>query len=496
MSKYRTSSCIVRDNKEGYPNIVHHYDGTVSYGYWPPINGTVTWVDNIYDSVPMRPNYSQVLRSAFQWKAKYGTPEAREQHLVALERRATLAHNRVLRDKYLHELNAYKNAVNRYGTYNPMTGVTTVGTSPIFRYCANVQTKHKVASTGSTIAVGNHSWWSTQGYTEYVTFDGPVSLDSPWLYRDEKDLVRFPGAFQSSGVNATLVAGAISKAILNDTRLMNINGGPFSILTFLAELSDLKHLPSLLKKWTRSSHDISDKYLGVSFGVLPFYSDICAILDRLNNLPYAIDEWNRQADAAQVRSYHCTIDPNKVGAQYKGPIELRDDCVRQRLSYYERPVNHYGNTILTQEVTIRGHVYLLPRRIDEAKISALKAHIWGTNSILGTVWEKIPFSFVVDWFLHLGPLIQAFEEVDDLLTYQIIDAGYSVKVVSKWKTIHGSLPGLSDLFACDSTNTNYKRVPLSPKVFGRPLDEPYNITGLNVSQGILSAALVHQQLKR
>lgn len=496
MSKYRTSSVTVRSRSGGYPNIIRFYNGDVSFGEASAIKSTMSWEDNLYDSMPTRPAYASVLRSAFQWKARYGTPEARAQRLLALERRATLARNRELRKRFYMDLERYKTAVHRYGTYNPISGVVALGSSPIFRYCTNVQSKHKVLSEGTSIVIGNYYWWSRQGYTAYTTYDGPIGIGNPWLYRDEKDLSQFPGSFKSQNVDSNKVARIISKAILNDTRLMDINGGAFSILTFLAELGDLKSLPALLKKWTRSSHDISDKYLGVSFGVLPFYSDICAIFDRLNNLPYAIDEWNRQADEAKVRSYHCTIDPNKVGALYSGPQPLQHSVDVVRDSFNEKPVKHYGVTTLTQKVKIRGHVYLLPRRIDESKISALKEHIWGTNSILGTVWEKIPFSFVVDWFLHLGPLIQNLEEVDDLLSYRIIDAGYSVKVESSWNTKHGSSPGIANLFECESTNTQYLRVPLSPALLGPSQDEPYQLTGLNMSQSILSAALVHQQLKR
>ena len=81
---------------------------------------------------------------------------------------------------------------------------------------------------------------------------------------------------------------------LNDQNLLGM-GQTFNILSFIAELKDIRSLPKLLTKWGGGDRIISDKYLGVSFGVLPFYSDIMAVIKTLSQLGPSIDRWNDMA---------------------------------------------------------------------------------------------------------------------------------------------------------------------------------------------------------
>lgn len=293
---------------------------------------------------------------------------------------------------------------------------------------------------------------------------------------------------------APRVAPLIKQKLLTDNSMLNFREA-FSVLTFIAELADLRSLPSLLTKWTKTSHDISDKYLGVSFGVLPFYSDIKAILDRLNNLGPAIDEWNAAAQEANTRAYHITIPVVCKGEQVAPGVWENTHAFETEAGYRPPfPVGAYTTTI--QTVKARAHIYVIPRAIPSHLIDELKRNIWGVDKILGTVWEKIPFSFVVDWFLKIGNIIEEFEKAEPLLQYRILSAGYSVKVDTVVTHVQSRDPDSADFGSWTLHDTFFKRVPIPTAdllSIGKTYDLGFHT--IDTQQALLGTALLHQLLR-
>lgn len=476
-------------------------DGNYSFGQTgtSPSPATITWRDYITDAAPSLPVLQAVKETKFAWKAKYGTVAAREQFELAIERRATLARNQQLRSKYFNELKSYKARSQRLvGVASPNVGSTYKSTR-VFNDCEQSKYEHNVSFGAGVKTASNAYWWTSWGWAIYRHYVGVYNSHPTLLPVTTDDLVTCFGTdhvYQPLSV-ATVCTNELKKKVLEDTSLLNFKGGKFSLLTFIAELSDLRHLPSLLTKWTKSAHDISDKYLGVSFGVLPFYSDIKAIFDRLNNLPYAIAEWNRNAQDAQIRSYHITVDPIKVYPKWtKGRFYTKDK--EDIVATWKNKANGWIRMRTTASIdrSIRAHLYLVPEMISEDKVGLLTAHIWGIESPLKTIYDKIPFTFVVDWFTRLGDIIQEVGEIDDLLRYRIIDAGYSCKTITTWKTTQGANFDTGDLVTLRSKNTFYERKSLNLANFGTQDSASIQLNGLSLSQGFLSAALIHQQLKR
>ena len=305
--------------------------------------------------------------------------------------------------------------------------------------------------------------------------------------------VKSPFSFESSSA-ATL---ALKQKLLTDNALLNFRE-VFSVLTFFAELKDIKSLPKLLRKWTKTTHDVSDKFLGISFGVLPFYSDLMSIMQRLNNLGSAIDEWNAAAQECNTRAYHVTVPLGAGLGDETAPGVFVNDV--NFVSSYSvaggNPCPVIARTISVQHVKCKAHLYLIPRAIPQHLIGELKRRIWGTNTFLSTAWELVPFSFVVDWFLKIGSIINEFEKAEPLLQYRILNAGYSLKVDTHVIHTQGRTLEDGDFGTLTLHHTLYKRVNLPTADLLTP-GKTYELGfhTIDGNQALLGTALLHQLLR-
>lgn len=228
----------------------------------------------------------------------------------------------------------------------------------------------------------------------------------------------------------------------SDAKLLGFRDA-FSVMTFIAELKDIRSLPNLIKKWTRTSHDVSDKFLGVSFGVLPFYSDLISILDRLKKLSPAVDKWNDLASKGKILNGHRRISPPLLVKNHSG-YEVLDDK-RERIhvpefeafsidaSYAGKDIGHTYFVECDTYITAKAHLYYVPQHLPVDLQDDIKREIWGVNTPLASAWELIPFSFVVDWFTNIGDMIHRFESNKPLLQVHVLASGYSVKLDSTYK---------------------------------------------------------------
>jgi hypothetical protein len=66
----------------------------------------------------------------------------------------------------------------------------------------------------------------------------------------------------------------------------------------------------------------------------------------------------------------------------------------------------------------------------------LDAKIFGGYDPLGTAWELIPLSFVVDWFLNIGSALQALQAlllIAERVGWTTVTTSFTVKTVPEWK---------------------------------------------------------------
>lgn len=304
-------------------------------------------------------------------------------------------------------------------------------------------------------------------------------------------------------LNFSREAPAFCKAsLLNDSALLGFKGS-FNVLTFIAELKDVRRLPDLLRKWTKSSHDVSDKFLGVNFGLLPFASDIASIANRVKNLGPSIDKWNQLAAKCKVLNFHRAYPIKGFGTNVgteKNPIweSTKDYYHSGGTCTCAAPGNQTWVRITTRQ-TLKAlvHVYVVPVHIPESLTDDIKREVWGINKPITALWNAIPFSFVVDWFTSLGDAISRFEQAKPNLQYKIVSSGYSLKVVTEITMTFGTYVGGDNLGTVVTKSTVYDRVPIDPASL---LHMGVNYSSLQFqtldqNQALLGSALMHQLLR-
>jgi hypothetical protein len=206
------------------------------------------------------------------------------------------------------------------------------------------------------------------------------------------------------------------KNLTSDAKLLGTK--TFSVANFLYEIKEVISLVGLFKIKTNSIlKESSDKYLGYSFGVKPLIGDIKAIYDIVNNLHSRIQKWNEAIGNSPIYNTHVVVE--------KQTIDISG-------SYDSLPSGWFINNLSGKvDVTIRGHAYFKPDYIpplDEAKIFL---SLSGLGNPLSIIWEAIPYSFLVDWVVNVGDMIEAFEASDPIVQISAVTYGYSIKVKSQ-----------------------------------------------------------------
>lgn len=160
--------------------------------------------------------------------------------------------------------------------------------------------------------------------------------------------------------------------------------------------------------------DISSAHLGMMYGVLPLMGDIYA----------STEAW--QAHKVRKRTYRASA------------------TAKRTLTLGNYPDNDH---LVTTTVAVRvGYDVLLSEEISAA--TSL-----GLTDPLGMVWEGIPFSFVIDWFLPIGDYLDRLS-ILPRLNYSRI--GKTVKVYQHSSSVPGSQRGLT---ACDQWSGGFVLPP-------------------------------------
>ena len=169
------------------------------------------------------------------------------------------------------------------------------------------------------------------------------------------------------------------------------------------------------------THAISNEWLEYNFALAPTVSELIGILSALFTWQKKVDDLKKGAGKKQRARYsfvvsddvapvhvvnsQCTYceDAFAVTCRYasnRGKDALYSSDVPGRHILHLTPGGKETRVGLT--VFYR---YSLPAWVDEVsgKINALAGSL-GINPGLGTIWELIPFSFVLDWILPIGEI--------------------------------------------------------------------------------------------
>jgi hypothetical protein len=246
---------------------------------------------------------------------------------------------------------------------------------------------------------------------------------------------------------------------------------------------------SLLKPRARGvkASDAANIYLGYSFGVAPLISDIKKINKSLKTLKSDMDRYIRDYDKPQTAVARCggTLSLNATGL----PVSYGSYVIPPANESYWH-VGTISSLVLPMRIVgVRG------KRNVEYNTDAFKKLQYIIDRFVTTgpasfLWERVPYSFVVDWLVDLSSILAA---LDNVLTgsNQVYSDGW---VSEKWSVLAPVIKHRSKTWTSDSDGRQTALNELS--YYHREWLDPRINVGLSHrfgnKQASLTAALVYQ----
>lgn len=175
--------------------------------------------------------------------------------------------------------------------------------------------------------------------------------------------------------------------------------------------------------------DLSSSYLAVQFGLKPLISDVTNWVTKYYQLKLKSDWFNRMA-TGQPTVFHSRTPNADATAKTK---------TRGWFNYGYAPANLYGGRELVyyaensvHQFGTLGCIAKVRPKSPTAQLSAMLASTLGVNAPLQTVWDIIPFSFVVDWVLPIGKTLQ---RADDTLFGRMGQLADRIEIMRTWHSI-------------------------------------------------------------
>jgi hypothetical protein len=200
---------------------------------------------------------------------------------------------------------------------------------------------------------------------------------------------------------------------LKDNKLLSLPD--VSIMNFIYELRDIPDLvlsfisaykKHIVNKSRKGGIDtIAEMHLGVSWGVLPFVEDLVAIVqiltrtrDRLASLPNEVQ---------------------RVSVVENISHDIEESSVRRSKA----------NTSCGAAVgKARGTMEFLISTENKVELLSLFNELLGVRNISECIWNAIPFSFVLDWFVDIGNTIKIVTSKPPIIKTEVLRAMYTYDV--------------------------------------------------------------------
>lgn len=189
---------------------------------------------------------------------------------------------------------------------------------------------------------------------------------------------------------------------------------------FLYELKDLRRtlialrspLKSLLrfagdltvKGWRQSVKTVAGQHLNVSFNVLPMISDVQDIYRVLTRFADAMHQLEQNAGRDLVFHWR----PPSSEYAFDDPAPDQVESLQRFTGGAERRSFKRTARIIKMDVNFTIHYsYSLPADFASTKTQILLAmDALGINANPKILWDEIPFSFVLDWFVRIGDWLE------------------------------------------------------------------------------------------
>jgi hypothetical protein len=176
---------------------------------------------------------------------------------------------------------------------------------------------------------------------------------------------------------------------------------------------------SSFRELTRTA---ADDYLAVNFGVIPFIRDIQAMLSAHQKLLKRL-RWIKKTSGKPTsvkRRRVINVDDSTLLVGYAGPNGDISGWMRKTT---------FTKVSLTE--VVGATAFQRTPNVDDAYYRLLAwTRVLGLDRPLSVIWEAIPFSFLIDYFVDIGKMVDAYgPSADPLLgTVGLKDPWYSTKV--------------------------------------------------------------------
>jgi hypothetical protein len=265
----------------------------------------------------------------------------------------------------------------------------------------------------------------------------------------------------------------------------------FEVTQFLYEFKEIFNLVKWWKFGKSVFRNLSNDSLNYSFGVLPFISDCKNLYEGLRTLDERLSSLKKGVGQLKVRHY------SEVKSVSSGTstdlVGLPYDKIYHKSKRTYPGGCRYGATM--------HYTYQLPDLDRErAKLKALLDTI-GAHLDLYSLWNVIPFSFVVDWFLDVGGFLKQFRKQWITPSLYIKEFGVSTKLVCEEEnTCIRAYDGLSPSDEVLQDSTEYKYYNRKPyRISNEHFDATWSTaptTGLTLRKAYLGGLLLEQRTLR
>lgn len=296
-----------------------------------------------------------------------------------------------------------------------------------------------------------------------------------------------PGITRSIKRILSYVRGNPNKTITRYRYLFDKKTG--KRIPWTAQLETVK-----LRSLSWSLRDLASLNLATSFGVLPLADDIGNWAGKF----YQVQ--------AHLNWYRLISTGKSVWLRAKtNPVETVSD--RKSYRYYSAQMMGYPTVDSEYYQNAQGVLHMkvnITARSQMATYNAILAQVLGMNVPLHIAWDLVPFSFVADWFLPVGKLIDRIEPKRALGSLakkvSIEDVWYSYKVNTGFRASYSSLERYSSDYEVKLLDGG--RINVSASTYSRVRGNPaYNLLPIgNIRyrgrQFLLTLSLLAQRLIR
>jgi hypothetical protein len=166
----------------------------------------------------------------------------------------------------------------------------------------------------------------------------------------------------------------------------------------------------------------SNSYLWKRFGVDPLLNSVVEVTKLMRKMASTISDIRKRANRLQTRHYARPIDLNSTNLPSDGDV-------------YTEQVGNFRETRLFRECRwVHKPIYhaTLKFKYDVSRLTdaELGVRAWmeasGLDNPIGVLWNAIPYSFVVDWFVNIGDWAESLIH-EPAIPIVIEDFSHSVK---------------------------------------------------------------------